>query len=397
MTKIRLFILPFLLAIFVLYLSIDEQLWLIFWKTLNIPAVIPPFSDLDSITKTLLSKSYGFDVYLENPHDPTHGVYMYPSIWLSIFDFLNLNNINNFRIFNFIIILIYFFVIQDIYLKNPKKISRLILIIFFFSTTNFLILERLNIEIIIFSLIYFAIISKNKIFKTLFFLAAVVGKVFPIFSIFLFINNKRFFYSILLSTLLYFFLIKEEIYYMSTNMIEYARIFAYGSGSISKAIFYYSREYSLFIDNENYIYLKSLIIILFSIIAIIFFKINFIFGNKSLKKSISLDDCLFLAGGGIYLGTFIFTANVDYRLIFLLLTFSFMIKINNSLVKNIYIISCLIIFNSFIFEGGDPYSIKYFIKAGFIYSLKFIIFIIICYFFGLVLNKYLRLNLSKKN
>ena len=397
MTKIRLFILPFLLAIFVLYLSIDEQLWLIFWKTLNIPAVIPPFSDLDSITKTLLSKSYGFDVYLENPHDPTHGVYMYPSIWLSIFDFLNLNNINNFRIFNFIIILIYFFVIQDIYLKNPKKISRLILIIFFFSTTNFLILERLNIEIIIFSLIYFAIISKNKIFKTLFFLAAVVGKVFPIFSIFLFINNKYFFYSILLSTLLYFFLIKEEIYYMSTNMIEYARIFAYGSGSISKAIFYYSREYSLFIDNENYIYLKSLIIILFSIIAIIFFKINFIFGNKSLKKSISLDDCLFLAGGGIYLGTFIFTANVDYRLIFLLLTFSFMIKINNSLVKNIYIISCLIIFNSFIFEGGDPYSIKYFIKAGFIYSLKFIIFIIICYFFGLVLNKYLRLNLSKKN
>ena len=397
MTKIRLFILPFLLAIFVLYLSIDEQLWLIFWKTLNIPAVIPPFSDLDSITKTLLSKSYGFDVYLENPHDPTHGVYIYPSIWLSIFDFLNLNNINNFRIFNFIIILIYFFVIQDIYLKNPKKISKLILIIFFFSTTNFLILERLNIEIVIFSLIYFAIISKNKIFKTLFFLAAVVGKVFPIFSIFLFINNKRFFYSILLSTLLYFFLIKEEIYYMSTNMIEYARIFAYGSGSISKAIFYYSREYNLFIDNENYIYLKSLIIILFSIIAIIFFKINFIFGNKSLKKSISLDDCLFLAGGGIYLGTFIFTANVDYRLIFLLFTFSFMIKINNSLVKNIYIISCLIIFNSFIFEGGDPYSIKYFIKAGFIYSLKFIIFIIICYFFGLVLNKYLRLNLSKKN
>jgi hypothetical protein len=153
MTKIRLFILPFLLAIFVLYLSIDEQLWLIFWKTLNIPAVIPPFSDLDSITKTLLSKSYGFDVYLENPHDPTHGVYIYPSIWLSIFDFLNLNNINNFRIFNFIIILIYFFVIQDIYLRNSQNITKFILI--YFSTTNFLILERLNIEIIIFSLIYF--------------------------------------------------------------------------------------------------------------------------------------------------------------------------------------------------------------------------------------------------
>ena len=153
MKKIQLLISPFLLSSFVLYLSFDTQLWLTFWRTLNIPAAIPPFSDLDSITKTLLSKSYGYDVYLENPYDPAHGVYMYPSIWLSVFDFLNLNNINNFRIFNFIIILIYFFVIQDIYLRNSQNITKFILI--YFSTTNFLILERLNIEIIIFSLIYF--------------------------------------------------------------------------------------------------------------------------------------------------------------------------------------------------------------------------------------------------
>ena len=394
MKKIRLSILPLLLTSFVIYLSINDQLWLIFWKTLNIPAVIPPFSDLDSITKTLLSKNFGFNVYLENPYDPAHGVYMYPSIWLNIFDFLNLYNLTYFKIFNFIIILIYFFVIQDIYLRNTQKKSKFILIIFFFSTTNFLILERLNIEIIIFSLIYFTIISRNYILKSIFFLIALAGKVFPIFSIFVFIANKGFFYLILFLSILYLFFIKEEIYFMSTNMIEYARIFAYGSGSISKAIYYYSREYDLFINDENYIYLKSIIIFLFSIIAIILLKINFKFGEKPLEKNITLDDSLFLAGGGIYLGTFIFSANVDYRLVFLLLTFSFILKINNSLIKNIYIISCLIIFNSFIFEGGDPYSIKYFIKAGFIYSLKFIVFIVICYFFGVVLNKYFKIQLK---
>ena len=394
MKKIRLSILPLLLTSFVIYLSINDQLWLIFWKTLNIPAVIPPFSDLDSITKTLLSKNFGFNVYLENPYDPAHGVYMYPSIWLNIFDFLNLYNLTYFKIFNFIIILIYFFVIQDIYLRNTQKKSKFILIIFFFATTNFLILERLNIEIIIFSLIYFTIISRNYILKSIFFLIALAGKVFPIFSIFVFIANKGFFYLILFLSILYLFFIKEEIYFMSTNMIEYARIFAYGSGSISKAIYYYSREYDLFINDENYIYLKSIIIFLFSIIAIILLKINFKFGEKLLEKNISLDDSLFLAGGGIYLGTFIFSANVDYRLVFLLLTFSFILKINNSLIKNIYIISCLIIFNSFIFEGGDPYSIKYFIKAGFIYSLKFIVFIVICYFFGVVLNKYFKIQLK---
>jgi hypothetical protein len=394
MKKIRLSIFPFLLASFVIYLSINDQLWLIFWKTLNIPAVIPPFSDLDSITKSLLSKNLGFNVYLENPYDPAHGVYMYPSIWLNIFDFLNLYNLTSFKIFNFIIILVYFFVIQDIYLKNTQNKSKFILIIFFFSTTNFLIIERLNIEIIIFSLIYFTIVSRNYILKSLLFLIALAGKVFPIFSIFLFIANKRFFYLILFLSILYLFFIKEEIYFMSTNMIEYARIFAYGSGSISKAIYYYSREYDLFINDENYIYLKSIIIFLFSVIAIILFKINFKFGEKPLEKNITLDDSLFLAGGGIYLGTFIFSANVDYRLVFLLLTFSFILKINNALIKNIYIISCLIIFNSFIFEGGDPYSIKYFIKAGFIYLLKFIVFVVISYFFGVVLNKYLKIQLK---
>ena len=56
-------------------------------------------------------------------------------------------------------------------------------------------------------------------------------------------------------------------------------------------------------------------------------------------------------------------------------------------------------FNSFFFEiqGGDPYSIRYYIVASFIYSLKFIIFVIICYYFGSVINKYLKINPKKNN
>ena len=36
-----------------------------------------------------------------------------------------------------------------------------------------------------------------------------------------------------------------------SNYIEYARIFVYGTVSMSKAIYYYSREYNLFINDEN--------------------------------------------------------------------------------------------------------------------------------------------------
>ena len=106
----------------------------------------------------------------------------------------------------------------------------------------------------------------------------------------------------------------------------------------------------------------------------------------------TINERLFLAGGGIYLGTYIFSANVDYRLVFLLFTISYVLELNNNLIRYTYFISCSIIFNSFIFEGGDPYSISYLIKAGFIYSLKFIVFGIICYLFGKIINNYVLLN-----
>ena len=395
MKKINLILFPFLFSVFIIYLSYNDQLWLAFWGTLNISPQIPPFSDLDSISKTLLSKNLGYDVYLENPLDPDHGVMLYPSIWLTFFEFFKLNTPIYFKAFNFFIIFIYFSILQDLYIKNSKKLFKIILIIFFFSTTNFLILERLNIEIIIFCLIYFSVIFKNNFIKILFYISALMGKVFPIFSIFLFIQNKKVFFLSLFLSLIFLLLIRKEIYFMSMNIIEYARIFAYGSGSIAKAIYFFSKEYNLFINDENYVFLKLSIIFLFTVTSIVLIKKNFIFGKKVIEKNINLQDSFFLSGGGIYLGTFIFSSNVDYRLVFLLLTFIYILNINNNFIKYIYIFSCIIIFNSFVFEirGGEPYSLTYYFWGGFIHSIKFIVFTIICYHFGILLNKYLKINL----
>jgi len=234
--------------------------------------------------------------------------------------------------------------------------------------------------------------SNNNLSKSIFFLSALLGKIFPVFSIFFLIDNKKYFLSILFLSILYFIFFKEEIYFMLSNMIEYSRIFAYGSGSIAKAIYYYSREHNSFINDTNYVYLKFFIIILFAITGFLLMKINFYFGNKQITKNMPINERLFLAGGGIYLGTFIFSANVDYRLVFLLFTISYIFENSNNSIRYIYLISSTTIFNSFIFEGGDPYSILYFIKAGLIYTLKFIIFGIICYFFGKIINKYVLLQ-----
>ena len=73
MYKVKLFLLPLLLTTFVLYLSFHNELWVDFWHVLNIPSATPPFSDLDSITQSLLSKKQGYNVYLNNPFDSVNG------------------------------------------------------------------------------------------------------------------------------------------------------------------------------------------------------------------------------------------------------------------------------------------------------------------------------------
>ena len=45
-----------------------------------------------------------------------------------------------------------------------------------------------------------------------------------------------------------------------------------------------------------------------------------------------------------------------------------------------------------IIEGGDTYTLLYLFKAFFVYLLKLLIFIINCYYFGEVLNKFINVN-----
>ena len=49
------------------------------------------------------------------------------------------------------------------------------------------------------------------------------------------------------------------------------------------------------------------------------------------KKQISNNEKMFLSGAGVYIGTFLTSANIDYRLFFLLLTLPYILNKKNSL------------------------------------------------------------------
>ena len=107
-----------LLSISIIFLSLNNIIWINFWSFLNIPASTIPFSDLDALNIFLSYKQDGFNPYFENPNShPVHKFLIYPSIWLYIAEFLNLQNYKNFILFCFVILTIYFWIIFDLTLK----------------------------------------------------------------------------------------------------------------------------------------------------------------------------------------------------------------------------------------------------------------------------------------
>jgi hypothetical protein len=382
------YIIILFLPLFFIYISTEFKLWSNFWDFFYfIPYQNPPFSDFEAIQNAIISKKNGFNPYYLNPFDISGHKYMYPSIWLSFFTFLQLY----LKYFNFIvtylILFIYFFVIVNFFEKFKNLLFRVLFILFIFSTSNFLLLERLNIELIIFCLIYFCITNKNLVYKFIFFNLAVIGKIFPFFSILLFANNKKFFLLVLLSSFLLFYLNFDEILLMRKNMIEYALIIAYGIPSMTRSLYHYSKAFDLFINDNNYFLFRNITIILCLIFVFIIFCISY-FIHKYKKNFFFLEDeKFFLSGAGIYIGTFITSSNIDYRLIFLTFTIPYITKNINNFFTILFLFSFFISINSLIFEGGDRFGLLYPIKASLVIFSKIYILCYLSFIIGKIFKE----------
>ena len=134
--KYLLFLIPLILSLLIVYISFNYDFWIDFWSFFKVPSQIPPFADLDAISRALKSKLDGFNPYYNNPYDLAKKQYSYPSVWLYLFDFLRLEIDRNFQIFCFIIIYIYFFVFLKILIINENKVYIIRLWLFNGCTQN---------------------------------------------------------------------------------------------------------------------------------------------------------------------------------------------------------------------------------------------------------------------
>jgi hypothetical protein len=384
-------IISFLISFFFIILSLNHKYWVTFFQFFSVPPALPAFSDFDAIVRFL--KCYESGLTSINDFCPevikgTFGYYDYPELWLYIFKFLNLSSYYNFLFVAFIVLFLYFNSLFHIstFISRPK--DKLIFFAAILSTSNFLLIERLNVDVIIFLLLFCLILNINFIIKFFLFFLAILLKIYPVFSVLIFLNKKINFFIALLISFLALLILKDYITKINNILLEFATTFAYGSRSISKAIYFLlSTRMSYFITPANYKFLTYSLEIFFLFFSTIFIIFGFL---SKQKENLNLNLVkLFILGSSIYIYTFIFGSNADYRLIFLFLTLPYILNYFNYKTKSFFLICLLISLNSFFFTVNDRFSLFYIITGFLVYLCKLIILMFLSFTLGVTMSKYL--------
>jgi len=316
------------IAAFTLCLSIFLILVIVFgqnlYKNILVPSLDYPFGDFNVVKNSYDLFSQGLNIqkikYLE---DTT--IFNYPTVWIYISQYLNLSNNLNSSVFIFIMILCY----VTVYFSLIKKTYSYMPIFFFFSGSSLLLLERGNIDLLIFFMVF--IISLNKKFiSELVYLSATVLKIYPAVLLPFFMKKKISNGIIVLPVLFYLINIRDQL-----KLISDATPF-------SSSTSYGTLSFSIILKRYLNIELNHLIISIALIFSVI---ILFIVLKKKIVKSDSKEDHkfenLFICGGLIYFSTFLIAANWDYRLVFLTLCYPYM-KTQNKAFKFLFNVTLLI-------------------------------------------------------
>lgn len=381
--------LSLIISYIILNASQSKATWYEFWNyfILNVPKQWPAFGDIYHIQSSLICKLSGIDPLITNPCEFYNIRYQYPITWLFVFEYLNLDIEDNFRIFLFFILsflfLTYFLLLEI----SKNKFNMTILILLFFSTSSMLVIERGNVDLLIFSLTSLIVLFPSY-YVSLFIISGLsLLKIYPFFLFFYLLAKKdKKIITISIMLLVIYFIYEVSIAkYIDKNHSIMALSQSYGVQSITEGIFktLEKTNFAFITENQKNI-IRLISSLVFLLICILFFliginskkKIEFL--NKNLQKN------LFILGATIYIGSFIFYSNVDYRLIFLFFTIPFMENFNKK-INYSYCFSILIISNSF-FLSFTPLTIEHLIYTSMLYSIKLFLVFFLTYYLG-ILNK----------
>ena len=241
----------------------------------------------------------------------------YPKIWVLLVNFLFKED------YTYFYLLFCHILYSFIFYYFLRKYKSVFFIYIYFSGISFLLLERGNIEILIFILLFFSLIQ-NNILKILLIFLSIVLKIFPIFSLLSLIikRNIKYLLYTCVFLLIYFFFTFEDLKFIFKNTPSTGDI-SYGTKAITSNF-----EKYLSININNYILSISLIVLIFILYYSIFKKILISINYKNQE--------MFLCGGSIFSATFLLGSNHDYRMIFIIFLMPLILNLNIKIFKYIF-------------------------------------------------------------
>jgi hypothetical protein len=355
----------YIFGVSAIFISIMTKGWSETWIALQIDSVYPYFADLRSIQGAIISSELGLNPQENNPGDPWGRIMNYPQVWLEIAKIFNITNDLHFLIFGVAILMSFIICCIELLRRFPN----IFLLISLFSSSTLLAVERGNNDLLIFSLVFISLFMSQKL-QACIVLIAIILKIYPVFSIINHSLSKKKWIVYLLIILIIVLLYSPQFtYILEGNTASGSK--SYGLQLSFEIFMVFRSQFSDKFVSKNDMYFD----IIFLSVAIFMLFIVFT-QRKQIYKLISID-CpeitakslearMFLAGAGIYCGTFIFSTNHDYRLIFLIMCFPFLQIINKFIFKILLPMLIILVMN---FSFIDLVLGKYSIWIGYFVSL----------------------------
>ena len=302
------YFLLYLLAIVMLFGCIASFGWTRTWAVLIPTYLSPSFTDMRVIQGAVTSANQGLNPQISNPNDPWNRPLNYPLIWVKIGQGLNLPDKSRFIQFCSLEIMCFLLICAYILFRFPS----LGLLACLLSGATLACIERGNIDLIIYSLVFVFALVSPRMLSPIPVLVATALKLYPVFLLGILLIKRQFilFITSLIFSLAIFGYMWDELAIIRTSTPS-SRWYSYGFPSL--ALHFSALNLPSWMIAGVIVLICSAI----SIIALYFRRIEGHLQADGFKFS------LFLAGASIYIGTFIFSSNWDNRLIFLILCVPF--------------------------------------------------------------------------
>ena len=324
--------------------------WTRTWSAIFILQPSPAFLDMRSIQGAVISARQGLNPHMSNPNDPYRRVSNYPLIWVKIGEALNLPDESRFRQFCSLVILCFVGVSAYILYRFPS----FGLLACLLSTATLLGIVRANTDLIIYSLVFVFALAFPKTLSPVPILVATALKLYPVFSLVIFLIKRQFllFLLSLTATLAIFAYMWDELAIIWSIPLETGDSYlTYGFNSLAP---YFSLQG---------LRLVTLLCLAIFVTALYLKKME---GPHRHQQEDEFEFSLFLAGASIYVGTFIVWANWDYRLMFLIFCIPFL-EARRFPFSGLLVVLIIVAMNDLVIHdslGATGRAIMWFAKIG---------------------------------